>query len=631
MRWRLTILFVFMSLIPQVFIGQVCFVNSQSALMEQSLLRLNADAGVKVAKFAEIFRSLQAEMRIIQRNYNIRANLPVLMRDRNATGSAATQKAREMLDGQLKALLEVRPEVSDFWLAGADGRLLYSAAPPLRLSPGAVPPAFPGEVFAQSRDRMVISDIFPDRQITGGLAILVAAPITDLENTFAGVAALKINLGKIFTAIQSTTNLGKTSETIVVKKTVSPDGREYALFLSDLRFEPGSALIKKFAIGGPAGIPAQRAALGLDGSGLELDYRGTKTLAAWRPISGLGWGLVEKIDLNEVLSPVRNLKHLILILYLVSGLFSALIGLALANSIAQPLLFLKKWTEIIGQGNLQYLAQSKRTDEIGQLSNAFDSMATNLKNITASRDDLNREIEQRKMAEDGLRTAIKELDSFSYSISHDLRIPLRAMDGFSRILMEDYADKIDSEGKRLLTVIRDNTRKMAQLIEDLLAFARLGKVPICQSEVDMHALAREVVEELKAACPERSIRFELGPLPAGKGDRTLLHQVYLNLVSNAIKFTRRQPDAVIKIGSDDLAGELFFYVKDNGAGFDMQYQDKLFGIFQRLHPQNEFEGTGVGLSLVQRIIHRHGGRVWARGKVDEGAAFYFSLRKELHP
>jgi PAS domain S-box-containing protein len=241
---------------------------------------------------------------------------------------------------------------------------------------------------------------------------------------------------------------------------------------------------------------------------------------------------------------------------------------------------------------------------------------------------LNAELEQR-VAErtKQLAESNAELEAFSYSVSHDLRSPLRAIDGFTRILEEDYAPHLDTEGRRICSVIHDSAGKMGQLIDDLLAFSRLGRVEMNLSRVDMGAMANAIFHELTAPEDRTRIDFQVDVLPPTVADPTLMRQVWMNLLSNAVKFSSKRERAVIRVSGQQDQGESVYSVQDNGAGFDMKYVGKLFGVFQRLHSGKEFEGTGVGLALVQRVIRRHSGRVWAEGKPDQGATFCFSLQQ----
>ena len=226
----------------------------------------------------------------------------------------------------------------------------------------------------------------------------------------------------------------------------------------------------------------------------------------------------------------------------------------------------------------------------------------------------------------------KELEGFSYSVSHDLRAPLRGIDGFVRMLKEDYSDRLDSEGNRMLDVVSSEVRRMGQLIDDLLGFSRLGRQQLERRPVDMTSLAKSVFESSAVSAQCRP-DFELRNLPSAEGDFAMLRQVFSNLINNAIKFSSRSNSPGIEIGSEIHDGVPMYYVKDNGVGFDEKYSHKLFSVFQRLHSEQEFEGNGVGLALVQRIIHRHGGKIWAESKSGRGATFFFTLshRNECAP
>jgi light-regulated signal transduction histidine kinase (bacteriophytochrome) len=224
-----------------------------------------------------------------------------------------------------------------------------------------------------------------------------------------------------------------------------------------------------------------------------------------------------------------------------------------------------------------------------------------------------------------LEAKVKELEAFSYSVAHDLRAPLRSIAGFTGILVEEYAAGFDAEGRRLLGVICRETRRMEQLIEDFLNFSRLGGEPIQALGVDMTACARGAFQELVAVAPAEAPEIEIGALPPSCGDGAMVRQVFANLLGNAIKFTQSRARPRIEITGSTVGDWNTYCVADNGVGFNPLYTHKLFGVFQRLHSQKEFPGSGVGLALVQHVVQRHGGRAWAEGEVNVGAKFYFTL------
>lgn len=239
---------------------------------------------------------------------------------------------------------------------------------------------------------------------------------------------------------------------------------------------------------------------------------------------------------------------------------------------------------------------------------------------------LNDELEQKVVERTSqLESVNKELESFSYSVSHDLRAPIRAINGYTRIIVEDYADKFDTDGAKILQSIINNSKKMGELIDDLLAFSKLGRKQVTLSEINMLDLVHSVREELLFEAGENIPAFKVGELLPAMGDQSLIKQVWINLISNAIKYSKYKEKTTIEIVAHQAGNFIIYKIKDEGAGFDMEYYDKLFGVFQRLHSQDEFEGTGIGLAIVQKIVQRHNGTVWAKSKLNEGTSFYFSL------
>jgi len=351
---------------------------------------------------------------------------------------------------------------------------------------------------------------------------------------------------------------------------------------------------------------------------IRYDRGGEALRASAAPVAGTPWVVVAEIPSRLVAAPAREYVRSMAPIALLIVLVGALFAWWSSRRLTRPLVDVTRAAEAIAEGDLATRVPAGRDDELGRLARSFNTMADR---VSQSHHDL-----EDKVAE---RTA--ELESFSYSVSHDLRAPLRAIHGFARILLEDHRTQLDPEAERLLGVIDQNTRHMGQLIDDLLAFSRFGRQAMNRMPVDMNELTSTVVEDVRRAEAERNGHFdiEIDTLRPAYGDPALLRQVLSNLIQNAVKFTRGRPQPRIEVGSSaEGKGEgdqTVYFVKDNGAGFDPRFSDKLFGVFQRLHRAEDFEGTGVGLAIVKRIVQRHGGRVWAEGKPDAGATFYFTL------
>ncbi len=362
---------------------------------------------------------------------------------------------------------------------------------------------------------------------------------------------------------------------------------------------------------------------------LELQQRLVAQLLIESQTMGTGAIGLESKNIAEVREAERQAVWLVVVLG--AGIVIATAGtwIVAARRVVRPIGELQRGIQILGGGNLDYRIGPLGKDEIGEVARSFDEMAEQLSTTTVSRNELAKEVTERKRAEEALREANAELEAFTYSVSHDLRAPLRAMDGFSQVLLEDSADKVGAEGKDYLERVRGASQRMGQLIDDLLKFSRLARAELRRRRVDLSQLAETISAELHAAEPGRQVSFAIAADVVAAGDEHLLRIVLENLLGNAWKFTSTQPKARIEFGVTENEGQPAYFVHDGGVGFDMRYADKLFQPFQRLHKSDEFPGSGIGLATVARIVRRHRGRVWAESVVGQGTTVYFSLGTKL--
>ncbi len=437
---------------------------------------------------------------------------------------------------------------------------------------------------AQRTRKIIFSDLYGNK-LTGGIHLSIVVPIlSEDKNDTLGVFLLRIDPYLfLYPLIEKWPTPSRTAETMLIRR----EGSE-VVYLNDVRHQKGTALTLRLPISNRY-LPAAVAAMGKEGIFEGVDYRGREVLAALRSIPDSSWIIVSKVDKEEVYAPIRG--HFWNV--------TLMIGLCVFSAGAGVLLIWRKREE---EGRKKYLRQLEDT--------------------------VKRRTEELDQAYKQLKESYKDLESFSYSVSHDLRAPLRIIGGLSEVILDDKNEKLSDEGKKLLGSIQGHAKRMDKLVLALLDLSKIGRQDMRIDEIDLAKEASLICADLKAANPDRNITVSIKDLPTIYGDITLIRQVISNLLSNAIKFTSTKDVALIEVGCKRGDTEDVYYVKDNGAGFDMKYADKLFGVFQRLHSTKEFEGTGIGLSTVERIIRRHGGRVWAEGRPNEGATFYFALPRK---
>jgi signal transduction histidine kinase len=423
------------------------------------------------------------------------------------------------------------------------------------------------------------------------------------------------------------------------------DARE---LLSALRVDPHMVAAVLYDKGGhvfaayPAGVAgdAVPTAPGPDGYRFE---RGL--LIGFQPVEEAGSQRLGTLylasDLKAIYDTFRLSGVIGLAVLAVALLAAYLLSRVLQGTISQPILALAETAKAVStRQDYSVRAPKLGEDELGVLTDAFNQMLGRIQDqkdeLQRYAADLERRVEERthelqerneslRLNAAELLAANTELDAFAYSVSHDLRAPLRSIDGFSQILLEDYTARLDEAGQESLHRVRAASQRMGTLIDDLLKLARVTRAEIRSEDVDLSGMAREIASELQRASPERQVEFAIAPELKARGDARLLRVALDNLLRNSWKYTAKQPAPRVEFASADANGGQAFMVRDNGAGFDMKYADKLFGVFQRLHSAADFEGTGIGLATVRRIINRHGGRIWAEGAVDRGATFYFTL------
>ena len=315
------------------------------------------------------------------------------------------------------------------------------------------------------------------------------------------------------------------------------------------------------------------------------------------------------------------------VILLLSFLLAYILVIFLGKSISKPIMALSETAKIISERKDYTVRAIKMSnDELGSLTEAFNQMLDQIKKKDDNLSEFNQNLELKvKDRTAQLETVNKELEGFSYSVSHDLRAPLRAIVGFASILEEEYANRLDVEGKRITTIIKKNTVKMGRLIDDLLEFSRMGRLEGLKTTVNMQRMVNDVKDAIALQYDTHRVSWSVGDLPSVNANASMIRQVWVNLITNAIKYSSKNEAPQIEIGAMIREGEYVYYVDDNGVGFEQQYSDKLFKVFQRLHSPEEFEGTGVGLALVKKIVTREGGSVWVESEVGKGACFYFSL------
>jgi signal transduction histidine kinase len=571
--WQLLLVF----LILAIFIssaGLIYYQSQKKEIKKNVEEELLAISNLKLSQIVNWRKERLADAATIRDNFLIAPYVQGLIRDPKGA------KGKKELLSWMKSFKETF-QYEDILLLSRAGIVLLSVSQRSEVIGAAASKLVSGAVKTR---KTIFSDLYKG-EVTDKVRLDIAVPIlNDNKDDILGVILLRMDPDNfLFPLIETWPTSSPTAETMLVRR----EGDD-VIYLNNLRHQKGTALTLRLSISQPR-LPAAMVVRGKEGILEGIDYRGTEVLAAVRSIPNSPWAIVSKVDKEEIYAPIRQRLWNVMLV----------IGLSIFSS---------------GIGVLLLWRRREREEQRAYLHHLEDTV----KKRTA-------ELEQ---ANNQLQESYKDLESFSYSVSHDLRQPLIVIEGFARNLLKRYAESLDDNGKENLSIIRDQARKMTRFINDLLSFCRASTKEVQKSDVDMNVLAHDIVEEMKKTISERSVQFVIHDLPIVWGDPSMIRQALVNLLSNALKYSRTREIAKIEIGGAEKEEANMYYVKDNGVGFDSDSTDKLFSLFNRLHSPQEFEGTGIGLVITKRIINKHGGRVWAGGKVNEGATFYFTLPRK---
>jgi len=620
--------FLFVALVPLAIATKISYDSSRNALVEEITNSLIAVADNKANQIAAYLYEKERNATTLSHMSDV---IDAVERFNSAIANFGAYSPEYIaVDNEYRsffAYYQKSFDYSNLFLANGDGDVIFSVRGRRKIvslyEKALYQNSQMADVFVRAlkSSKTEISNFEFNSEAKDGV-VYIASPVTK-GSELIGVIILQMNNAGISKLAQDYTSLGETGEVILAAKIGN-----HVVYISPTRFDSDAAFQRKIKIGSKESVELQEVIEGKEGSGVSIDYRGEEVLTVLRYIPSFRWGMVVKMDSAEVIASANRLR---MTLYKISlGLLVIVVAMAIAiaKSMSKPIKELTKISGTIAGGEFSARANVHSKDEIGTLAQSFNEMTDKLVAAKASVEEKKAQLEkQHKLLEE----ANRELDAFTHTVSHDLQAPLRGVASFATFLEEDYKDKLDKEGREHLKEIREGTTRMSTLIQDLLALSRITRIKNPFEEVDINAMIVTVCKRIEFDINKHEVTMNIDKMmPTIVCDRIKLTEVFLNLINNAIKFSSKQKEKpVVDVKYED-AGEFYqFSVKDNGIGIDPKYHEKVFGIFKRLHSQDEFEGSGAGLGIVKKVIDDHKGKVWIESEAGKGTKFLFTIPKNL--
>ncbi|MBN3039124.1 MAG: HAMP domain-containing protein [Candidatus Omnitrophica bacterium] len=621
--------FLFIALVPLAIATYVSYNSSREVLEEEVANSLLAVADNKANLVKVFLRDKENDITTLSHTSDIieafeKLDLAFAENGENiAAFMAVEQKYRPFLEYYQNLF-----GYDDLFLIRPNGDILFAAQKkPEKKSlyeMALYEPTELAKAFIKAKDSLTteISDFEYDPK-SKTAAVFIASPV------FKGAGLVGVIIGQmsnkgVSELVSDYTGLGQTGETAIVAKTA-----QRIVFITPLRFDPDAAFAREIKGDSAQGQQIEQALKGQEGLGAFVDYRGQKVLNVRRYLSSFRWGIIVKIDTSEIFASARRLRNTLGIISLLLAVVVVVMAVVIARSVSSPIKELTNTSVTIASGDLSARAKIGAKDEIGELAQSFNKMTDSLVEAKANVERQKAQIEEQKKL---LEKANKELDSFVYTASHDLRAPLRAIASFTGFLEEDYKEKLDEEGRDYLKEIRQGANRMSNLIEDLLKLSRISRIKNPFETVNLNDLIDTVIKRIEFDIKEKKVDMRIQQdMPDIICDRIKMSELILNLINNAIKFSSKNNKEAprVEIGYIDEGRFHRFYVKDNGIGIDPKYHNQIFGIFKRLHTNMEYEGTGAGLSIVKRVVDDHKGEIWVESEIGKGAAFQIRIPKDI--